>query len=442
LATETTQASIGPSAGPDEENSKRSLILAVIVVFVGISVVTLSQFQAIGLIPLKNLLKNELHEDRAATAAFFFWMQFAWYFKPFFGIITDAFPFLGTRRKSYMLIGAVLCVGCFVLLIFTPHQYGKLLTICVAINVFMVLASTAIGGFMTEKAQELGASGRFAAVFQIAYQTAGVVGGPLGGLLGAIAFGWTPAVGGAIMFLAVPTAIFFLKEQRRNIDSKELMDQAGRQLIKVASAKTMWAAAGFSALFYFAPGIQTALFYRQQNVLHLTTEGQGFMLFLNGVFGMVTATIYGSFACKRWNLRTLLLWCIVIGAAAQMGYAFYSTVDRAYIIESLWGLGWSAADMSLTDLYMRATPAGSEGLGFSLMVSVRNFSLFGADWIGSKMMDAFHIHFGTMAVANGLISLIAVPFIFFLPGFIVDRRDSEAEAEAIPPSAGKVVPEE
>lgn len=441
MATKTSHPGNREETGPSASSNKRSLLYAVIVVFVGITAVTLAQFQAIGLIPLKNLLKNELHEDRATTAAFFFWMQFAWYFKPFFGIVIDAFPIFGTRRKSYMLIGAILSVISFALLISTPHQYGKLLTVCVAINVCMVLTSTAVGGFMTEKAQEMQASGRFSAIFQVAYQMAGVIGGPLGGLLGAVAFGWTPAAGGAIMFLAIPAAIFFLKEQRRKVDSKKLLGEAGKQLKRIGTAKTMWAAAGFSALFYFAPGIQTALFFRQQNVLHMSTQMQGLMFFLNGVFGIVTATIYGKYLCKRWNLRTLLLWCIIIGAVSQMGYAFYNSMHEAYIIESLWGLGWSAADMSLCDLYMRATPSGSEALGFSLMVSVRNLSLFGADWLGSKAMDSYHLHFSTMALSNGLISLIAVPFIFFLPGFIVDHRDSSAEAAAVP-SSGKVLLEE
>ena len=77
---------------------------------------------------------------------------------------------------------------------------------CIAINVFMVIASTATGGFMTEKAQALKASGGFASVFQIAYQMSGVVGGPLGGLLAAMAFGWVGVAGAVIMFLPIPAA--------------------------------------------------------------------------------------------------------------------------------------------------------------------------------------------------------------------------------------------
>ncbi|MGH9717045.1 MAG: MFS transporter [Candidatus Acidiferrales bacterium] len=410
--------------------------------FVGILGVTLPQFQLLGLIPLKNLLKNALHQDRSSTAAFFFWMQFAWYFKPFFGIITDAFPLLGTRRKSYILIGAVLTVACFVMLFFTPHRYGSLLTVCVAINCFMVVTSTAVGGLMVETGQASGASGRLASVFQFVTQFSYIVAGPVSGLLGAIAFGWTAAVGGAVMFLVVPTTIIFLHEQRKKVDSKKLLHDAGEQLKKVANAKTMWAAAGFSALFYCAPGIFTAEFYQQQNVMHLNTEGQGILMMLQGIFGVVTATLYGTYLCRRFNLRWLLVACIIVGAASQFGYSFYTTFHRAWFIDSFYGLGWTAADMALMDLAIRATPAGSEALGFSLMMSVRNLSLFGSDWVGSKLMDVYHLHLSTMATANALISLIAVPFVFFLPKFIVDHRDSRAEAEAIPPASGKALLEE
>ena len=148
------------------------------------------------------------------------------------------------------------------------------------------------------------------------------------------------------------------------------------------------------------------------------------MFFLNGIFAMVTAAIYGTYAAKRWTLRKLLFWCILAGAIAQMCYAFYNSMAQAYIIESLWGLGWAAADMALTDLYLRATPAGSEALGFSLMVSVRNLSLFGADWLGAKAMESYHLQFSTLAIANGVVSLIALPLVFLLPGFIVDHADA------------------
>jgi len=403
----------------------KSLLYPAIVIIVGVFATTLCEFQVLGLIPLKNLLKNELHADRAVTASFFFWILLAWYFKPFAGIVTDAFPLFGTRRKSYMLIGAVLTVASWIALYFTPHEYNKLLWVCIAINVFTVITSTVVGGYMVETAQKFSASGRLSSIRNFVQQFCFVIGGPLGGYLGAIAFGWTSVAAGAIVFLVVPVTIFFLREQRRRIDSKEILDQAGKQLVKIGNAKTMWAAAGFSAMFYCAPGIMTAVFFRQQDVLRMTTQAQGTLLFLQGTFGVLAATLYGAFACKHLNLRKLLVCCLLCGAASQFSYIFYSTVGRARAIESFYGFGFTLADIALMHLAVRATPAGSEGLGFSLMMSVRNLSLFGSDWVGSKLLDAYHLHFSTLVIANASVSLLAVPLIFLLPAFMVDTKDAE-----------------
>src|SRR3984957_21032204 len=107
-----------------QANSK-PLLSAAIVIVIGVIGTTLAQPQVLGRIPLQNLLKNELHTDRAANAAFFFWIGLAWYFKPFVGIITDAFPIFGSRRKSYMLIGAVMALLASLALYFTPRAYNK-----------------------------------------------------------------------------------------------------------------------------------------------------------------------------------------------------------------------------------------------------------------------------------------------------------------------------
>jgi hypothetical protein len=70
------------------------------------------------------------------------------------------------------------------------------------------------------------------------------------------------------------------------------------------------------------------------------------------------------------------------------------------------------------------------------MVSVRNLSLFGADWLGAKAMETYHFQFGTMAIANGLVSLIALPLIFLLPGIIMDHADGRAGEVPLEPPGG------
>jgi predicted MFS family arabinose efflux permease len=415
--------------GPD-----KALKYAALVIVAGVLATTLAQPQVLARLPLQNLLKNELHVDRTANAAFFFWAGLAWYLKPFAGILTDAFPLFGSRRKSYILISATLAAFSWLALIVTPHDYRKLLFVVIVINTFMVVASTVVGGYMVETAQANSGSGRLTAIRQFVQQACLIVNGPVAGYLASIAFGWTAAACGGVMFLLVPVTILFLHEQRKRSDSRQILANAREQLVNIATARTMWAAAALMALFYIAPGFGTALFYKQQNDLHLSTQAQGFLQLIAGVFGVLAAVGYGIL-CRRLNLRTLLVGCMVVATAANLGYLFYSSAGRAQAIEGLNGFGYTLAELALMDLAVRSTPAGSEGLGFSLMVSVRNLALFGTDWFGSKLLDQYHFSFDSLVIANSATTLIAVPLVFLLPRLIVLRKDAEIYEPAPAPKA-------
>jgi BT1 family len=424
MATATT------SSG--EPQSRKAFRNAAIVIVVGVLATTLAQTQVLARLPLQNLLKNQLHISRSANAEFFFWAGLAWYFKPFAGIFTDAFPMFGSRRKSYILAGTILAVISWIALALTPHQYGKLLLVSIVINGFMVIASTVVGGYMVEVAQATSGSGRLTAIRQFVQQGCSILVGPTAGYLASSAFGYTASACAAIMFLLVPATILYLHEKPVHIPSRELLENAEKQLVKIATARTMWAAVGLMALFYAAPGFATALFYRQQNLLHMSTEAQGFLAMIAGIAGVLAAVGYG-YACRRYNLRTLLVWCMLLGTAANLGYLFYSTVTRARVIEGFNGLGYTLAELALMDLAVRATPAGSEGLGFALMMSVRNLALFGTDWFGSQLMDKFHIAFNSLVWANSATTLITVPLVFLLPRIIVSHKDAELYEEAAQP---------
>ena len=409
------------------------LLYAILVVVTGILAVQLAQPQVLARIPIQNLLKNELHASRTATSAFFFWIGFPWYFKPFVGIFTDAFPLFGTRRRSYILINSSLATISWAALSFTPHQYGKLLTVVLIVNFFMVITSTVIGGYMVESAQRTAGSGRFSAIFNIVSWASVMISGPLGGYLASIAFGATTAACGAVMFLLVPVAYFFLREKRMALDPREMLGNAKTQLVNIAAARTMWAAAGLMALFYIAPGFSTALFYRQQDVLHLNTQTQGILQFLGGV-GSVAAAIWYGLTCKRVNLRNLLLLCLTVSTVTNLGYLVYSSLSRARVIDGINGVGYTMAECALMALAIRATPKGSEGLGFSLMMSVRNFALFGSDIFGSWLLDKYRVPFGALVISNSAITAIAIPLVLLLPLSLVAKKDAEPAKESAAPA--------
>src|SRR2546430_13920873 len=75
------------------------------------------------------------------------------------------------------------------------------------------------------------------------------------------------------------------------------------------------------------------------------------------------------------------------------------------------------------DLAARATPRGSEGLGFALMMSVRNAALAVSDIFGSWLIERHQVSFFSLVWLNaGTTALVLLAGAFLPPG-VVYRRD-------------------
>ena len=92
--------------------------------------------------------------------------------------------------------------------------------------------------------------------------------------------------------------------------------------------------------------------------------------------------------------------------------------------------------MALLDLAARATPRGSEGLGYSLMLSIRNVALFGSDVLGSRLADnGWHLPFvggnlhdstfHSLVYLNAGTTFIVFLLVPLLPGVIMKSRDDD-----------------
>lgn len=416
------------SKSPSSAVTNHSLLVAGIVIGVGFLATTLAQPRVLLHIPLQNLLKNVLHADRSTNAAFFFWVGLPWYIKPLIGVLSDAFPILGHRRKSYILIGAVASVAAWLLLIRATNSYSELLVICMMANLATVVASTALGGYMVEVAHATSGAGRLTSLRNLAMQFSYLVAGPAGGFLGTLALGWTALACGAISFLVVPVGWWLVREPYHQPGRSGVLQNVGQQLRVMVRARALWAAATVAALFFVAPGLSTTLFYLQQNTLHLSTEGQGYLGFLSACAGMFAAAVYGFFGARRFRLRTLLLACLLFNAFVTLGYLFYDTYLHAQAIEAVNGAGTALGEIVVMHLAVRATPAGSEALGFAVLMAVRNLFMWGGDWLGSALIESAHVHFDALVYINAGTTLLAALLVLVLPKALVNARD-KAESQ-------------
>lgn len=396
--------------------------LLAFVLIVGILASTLPQPQALGRLPLQNILKNQLHVKPSQMASFFLYCGLFWYIKPIAGILTDAFPLFRTRRRHYILFSSVLAALAWIALGRVPHTFNCLLLAAIVVNLFMVMISTVAGAFLVEIGQSRGQVGKITAVRQVTYYTCSLIQGPLGGIFATMPLMIAAGANAALVFSIFPVAYFFLKEKPQAARNRESLANARKQLGVIGKSSTFWVSLIFIGLFHFAPGFSTLLYYRQNDLLHLSQKTIGWLGACGGLGGVLAAFTY-AYLARRIPLRGLLTFGVATSAAGTLLFLFYNSLTLAWGIDFQNGLFFGFAEVALIDLAARTTPAGCEGLGYSLMMSIRNISLFGADKLGAYCSDTYHISWNTMVIVNAATTAIVLIILPFMPRALMSSRD-------------------
>ena len=374
-------------------------------------------------LPFQNLLKSELNVSREAMASFFAVTALAWYFKPLAGILTDSVPLLGTRRRHYLIFSAFCAAAFYLLSGIASHKYIGLVVVLVAANAMLVIGSTVAGALTVEAGQRYGATGRLTSALYVVANGCVLLGGPLGGFLAARAFGFTAATCALISLSIVPFAWWFVREPTARQKSNETWTKAKAQFSWLIRSRTMWTAAGLLFLVYIAPGFATPLYYLQTDTLKLSQQFIGTLILLGGLFGIAGSFLY-AFLCPKFPLRVLLYLSVAASALGSLGYLFYRSAMAASIVESQNGLIAAFVTLALMDLAARATPRGSEALGFALMMSVLNVAQSLSDIFGSWLMDQHHVSFFKLVWLNAGTTAFVLFVIPLLPCALIERRDT------------------
>ena len=429
-----SQVAQPPQSDLSKDKDQSTLLTLTVIIIFGIFATTLPQPQVLGKLPLQFLMKNTLHVQRSDMAKFFLLCGLAWYVKPLAGILTDAFPIFGTRRRHYMLISCILAaiswIGVFVAWNIY-HTYNALLIGAIIVNLFMVMASTVTGAFLVEAGQSFGATGRLTSVRMFVQNACTFLNGYAGGLLASVAFLWAAGVNAVLILTLVPVTYIFLREKKVRQGNTDAFSNAGNQLTKIGKSSTLWWGLVFIFLFYFAPGFSTLLFYKQTDPiskggLGFDPQTVGLLQSIGGGMGLLGAVVYG-FLIKKLNLRTMIFVGIGTAGLFTLFYLFYNSKPLAMLIDGQNGFFFTLAEIALMDLAARSTPVGCEGLGYGLILSIRNVALFGADYVGSYFADSMKIPFNTMVYVNAGTTLVVLVLLPFLPAAVMKSRDAMSQ---------------
>ncbi len=461
-----------------------------VLVAAGAFVTTFAQLRILANYPLTFLLKEHFMLKQEAVAVFFFWATFAWNLKPLAGLLADAFPLFGTRRRHYMMLGSAFAGVFWILLGASANNYTMLFAFAIAVNVATVFASTVMGGLMVEAGQTFGAPGRMTSLRQFVQSISQIIAPLIGGYLANKAFGLTTGIAagsvialailvflylherapakaetveapsferqtyrlssgaiiGAISIGAVATWLVTIPDTR-NIGvslfamlsvflliiaiiflrtNNAVLVRAQGQLVQIFESRTLWLAGAMLFLIYTVPGLYTALTYQQSDVMHFEKGYIGFLASIEAASGVVAAIAY-VFLCRRIKLRWLLLGGVGINASATALYLLY-THQTAPMVHIVTGFSVILSELALMDLAVRSTPRGCEALGFSLMMSMRNFGLGLSDVLATKLVDQFHFQFNWLVLINVGTTLLILFGLPLLPGLITNSRDGDKPA--------------
>lgn len=347
--------------------------------------------------PLQYYLKEVLHYTEVSTAAFFASLVLPWTIKPVYGLISDYFPLLGYRRKSYLLILNLVATGCFLALMGIGDATSIRL-ILLGTAFCTAFSDVAVDGLMVELGNKTGQTARFQSMQWIWFNVAAITASLLGGYL-IEWFGVTPAfhiscgITAAFPLLVVVATWLMVKEERVRGDLKAQSLETTRGLLAALKSKTLWIVGGFIVFWQFSPSLGTPFYYYQTDVLKFSQKFIGQLGGITFAASAVGAVIFYRYLSDRFTIKTLLAWNVVIGVVGTLAYLLLldpsngANVALAIGISIVFGAAAQVSMLTILNLAAGACPKRVEALTFAVLMSAYNLSMQGSSIVGAWLCE-------------------------------------------------------
>lgn len=355
--------------------------------FFGLVYVVEGLGQVVGLIsqPLTYYLK-EVHDwTPVQVTAFLTVFNLPWVIKPVYGIVSDFVPLFGYRRKSYLILANLAAFAGYFwvtkLVAPTDIAFALMLTAYA-----MAISSTLCGAVLVENGQRLSESGTFVNQqwlwYNIAAMSAAIVGGQLVQRLPpAAALHVAAAIVACAPFAVIGGAVFLIREKRTRVDLKGMKDTF-HGLKSAFHRRHLWIVAGFIFLYYFSPGMSTALYYHMTDDLKFSQAYIGLLGSIGSAGWVVGALVYRKLF-GALTLKKLLNLSIAAGAVSTLAFLLFWNEPAAAVISFCGGFAAMLATVATLTLAADYCPQRAEGFSFAILMSIINLATTVSDNVGS-----------------------------------------------------------
>lgn len=313
-----------------------------------------------------------------------------WAIKPLFGLISDAFPLAGSRRRSYLALSGAVAATALAILASAPVEVGGWLFVgCLAAaTAAIAFADVAVDAHMVEVAQPLGLTGPIQAIQWGAIYVAAALAGWAGGAI-CEAKAYHLSFGAAALGAAATLALALAGVREAPVTTRAGPAGVRAALAELAAAlrePRLRSTAIFLVLWSFSPGYGAVLDFHTTRTLGLGEGAYGDATAIHALACAGGCALYWAIS-RRTPMIALLHAAIGLGAASALVYAAIEGPRSLLWTSALGGATYMVGSLALLDLAARACPPRLAGTLFALLMALQNLSLSVATWLGGHAYE-------------------------------------------------------
>ncbi len=346
-------------------------------------------------ITISFLLKDTLHMTASQASYFTAITILGWALKPLWGIISDMFPILGYRRKSYLIVTSLGAAAIwFVLGSMEHYSTASILLLFTLSSIMYAFMDVLCDALMVETGKPMNLTSRFQSVQWTAVYTASIITGLAGGW---VATHWNPqrtfSVNALFPLMILAAIFFFLKETC--IGDVATQRRASLQALREAARDTqLWLLATFLFFVAFSPSFGAPFFYYSVDALKFDPMLFGTAASVGAASSAIGAILYGKYG-NVFKTRMLVKLAIIVGTVATLfDLVYFIPFITAHLDFARWIYLSSAAVLggvgAITFIVMLnaaaiACPRWSEGTTFATLTAFWNMGLMGSSALGGYL---------------------------------------------------------
>jgi folate/biopterin transporter len=383
-------------------------------------------------------LKDTLHLSPAQAALFVTIEDIPWLIKPLYGFVSDAIPFFGYRRRSYLIACGLLGASSWFFLSTSAEGTVETGAGVVFAALSMAFSDVVVDSIVVEKTRGAPSSqaGSLQSLCWASHAAGGICASYFGGSLVEL-YGPRFVFGLTAFFplLILASALLIDEKPNKAADANtgnlpQRFVALGTGLWKSVTQKEILYPIIFIFLWQATPSPSSAMFYFNTEELGFTPEFLGRVSLAASVSSLAAIIVYNTFL-KKLEIRTLLFWSMIIGVGLNsLTLVLVSRANLALgISDRLFTLGdnvvlTALGRVSMMPILVLATkicPPGLEATLFATLMSISNAGaatsgLLGG-WLTSQLgvnSDNFDHLFLLVSLCT-IAVLIPAPFLQLLP---------------------------